>query len=79
MLKMEMEDKTKEADESSLKAAATLEELSSVQKELDERTAELEATLEAYGDAQEEFQKVRDLQTTQLFSHLLAGQKQPGD
>jgi chromosome segregation ATPase len=60
MLKMEMEDKTKEADESSLKAAATLEELSSVQKELDERTAELEATLEAYGDAQEEFQKVKN-------------------
>merc|ERR1711865_399654 len=66
MIKMEMEDKSKEAAEIAVKCEATLEELTSVQKELDERTAELEATLEAYGDAQEEFQKQKNNLETEL-------------
>eukprot|EP00656_Telonema_subtile_P038801 TRINITY_DN43976_c0_g1_i1.p1 TRINITY_DN43976_c0_g1~~TRINITY_DN43976_c0_g1_i1.p1 ORF type:complete len:960 (-),score=392.75 TRINITY_DN43976_c0_g1_i1:162-3041(-) len=60
MIKMDLETKTQEAEESSLKAQATLEELTSVQSQLDERNAELEATLEAYGEAQDDFTKVKN-------------------
>merc|ERR1712194_124038 len=59
MIKMDLETKTQESEESSLKAQATLEELTSVQQQLDERNAELEATLEAYGEAQDDFTKVK--------------------
>lgn len=60
MIKMDLDTKSQEAEESSLKAQATLEELTTVQQQLDERNAELEATLEAYGEAQEDFTKVKN-------------------